>query len=251
MDPQDENLRSASPGKASPGNVSSCEFTENRIHDLMDLRRPLLSDELVREHIANCDQCAELVIDFGALNESLTQIPIETLHRLSGLKVVPEERKRNLHPISFVASVACLLLVCLTSGIWFAPSSADPAPSRIELVSTPLPPVSIDPEVDALQQLAIASPFHMTTPSTEFINAVSFEQISGRVQPFQNYLDMSADLPGIQPLSKSVNATLFLIRSMADNPSARRLAPKSKGKEPENGPDVGYHDSFAIELCCV
>lgn len=235
--------------------TSSCESIENRIHELMDIRRPLLSDELVRNHIKDCDQCAELIVDFGALNESLSQIPLETIHRLSGLQAPPEEHaRRGVHPVSFIASVACLLLVCLTSGIWFAPSQDAPIPTRIEMVSTPLAPKSLvgsDAEMDSgiAQQFVFAPPFHKTSPSAAFINTVSLERISGGVEPYQNYIDMTADLPGIQPVSNSVNATLHIIRSISERPSGNHTRPK--GKDTDSGPDVGCHDLLAMQLCSV
>jgi hypothetical protein len=238
---------------------SSCESVEIRIHELMDLRQPLLSDELVRNHIRDCDHCAELIVDYGALNESLTQIPLETIHRLSGLQAPSQEpTRRRVHPVSFVASVACLLLVCLTSGIWFAPSQTDAIPTRIEMVSTPIPPNTlagseVDTEVDMSelsQQMIVAPAFHMMAPSTEFINTVSLERISGGVEPYQDYIDMTADLPGIQPVSKSVNATLHIIRSISERPASdRNIVPKRD--DVQRGPDVGCHDSLAMQLCCV
>ena len=243
-DPQNENLDIA----------SSCELAENRIHELLDLRQPLLSDEAIRNHIAKCDQCAELVVDLGALNESLSQIPVETLHRLSGLQLEPGNndgfgRQRQLHPVSFIASIACLLLVLLTSGIWFSPSSEDSV-ALVNIVNTEtatydsIPAIETSPsEVFLPGQFTFVTMGHQSSPS-ELLNAVSFEQISGGVGPFREYFEMTADLPGIRPVSHSVNATYHLIRSMSQKPAIG-------DDDLENGPDVGFHDPFVIELCCV
>ena len=81
---------------------------------------------------------------------------------------------------------------------------------------------------------------------TEFINAVSFEQISGGVEPFQGYIDMTADLPGIHPVSTSVNATYQLIRFISEN----SLSPKSE-QPAADSPDVGYREGSFIQLCSV
>lgn len=239
---------------SSSNNASSCECVEERIHDLMDLRQPLLSDEIVREHIASCDECVELVVDLGALNESLTQIPLETLNRLTGLAAgpLPEEvaTRSHLHPLSFITSVACLLLVMLTSGVWFSNGSDDSGPHRIkvrnhEVVSVPyVKESSSEPVVP--RQLVFLPTAHKTTPPSEFLNAVSFEQISGGVEPFQNYLNLTCDLPGIRPITNSVNATFHLIKSIAAEPS-----PPEEEKSPEDGPNVGFHDSSLVQLCCV
>lgn len=250
-----KKLANNSTHKESALNASTCELIEERIHELMDVRQPLLSDELIRNHIRNCDQCAELIVDFGALNESLSQIPLETIHRLADLAAPKQPRRYQLHPISFVASVACLLLVCLTSGIWFGPSSNQPIPTRIEMVSTPLPLKVLDEAEETLepgiapQELLLASAFHNAASPADFINTVGLE-ISDGVEPFQDYFHMTTDLPGIEPIKKSVNATLHIYRSIAEEPSSDESMPRKK-QNPANRPDVGCHDLLAIQLCSV
>ena len=232
--------------------VPTCEQVEDRIHELMDLRRPLLSDELVRQHVSECDSCAELVVDFGALNDSLSQIPLATLHRLSGLQVTDEPETRisgRVHPVSFVVCIACMLLVMLTSGVWFSPDRgrmevATVTSAAAELASvdeTPHQYVSTGP----VQDLGIVGVAHKTSPPSEFINAVSLEQLSGGVEPFQGYLGMTADLPGLQSVSKSVNATYHLIRFISEKP------PVEKSEEPADSPDVGCYDGAFLQLCSV
>lgn len=242
----------------SDGIGSSCDCVEERIHELMDLRRPLLSDEMVRQHISKCDQCAELIIDFGALNESLSQIPLETIHRLSGLRLGEVEDKsdsRQLHPVSFVASIACLLLVLLTSGIWFSGQSGQSDVVTVSMrdvessyvsVETPDSIQQVEEPSLAMQQLVFVPTVHKTSSPSEFLHAVSFEQLSGGVEPFHEYIGMTADLPGIRSVSKSVNATFHLIKCVSELPGA-----KEKSKPGRDAPDVGYYESSCMQLCCV
>lgn len=238
---------------------SSCECVEDRIHELMDQRRPLLSDVMVRKHIAECDECAELIIDFGALNESLSQIPLETLHRLSGLQLGDEVEdevrsgSRQLHPVSFVASIACLLLVMLTSGIWFSGqpdnvvtvNQRDVEDRNYVSVEAQAPVEHVKEPALGMQQLVFVPTVHKTSSPSEFIHAVSFEQLSGGVEPFHEYIEMTADLPGIRPVSNSVNATFQLIKCMSEFPQFEQ------DEEPKDAPDVGFHDSSGMQLCCV
>lgn len=244
---------------ASPdANVPSCEQIENRIHELLDHRQPLLSDELVRQHVSQCDACAGLVVDFGALNDSLSQIPISTLQRLSDLKVAKSatQSSMRLHPVSFVACVACLLLVMLTSGIWFAPQAEVAVSSSgketanegvvTSNVSVPTPTEFVATVVPQFQKSMDFLPtIHETSPSLEFIHTVSFEQLSSEVGPIQDYIGMTADLPGIRPISKSVNATYEFLRVISEVPA------NPKGKSPSDAPDVGFNDGLIVQLCSV
>jgi len=241
---------------SSGDSASNCECVEDRIHELMDQRRPLLSDEMVRQHISECDECAELVIDFGALNESLSQIPLETLHRLSGLQfgeAEDEVRPRRLHPVSFIASIACLLLVLLTSGIWFSGqpdnvvtvSQRDVEDRNYVSVEVQSPVEHVRESSPGMQQLVFVPTVHKTSSPSEFIHAVSFEQLSGGVEPFQDYIDMTADLPGIRPVSNSVNATFQLIKCMSEQPQIEQ------DEQPKDAPDLGCHGSSCMQLCCV
>ena len=239
--------------------TSSCECIEDRIHELMDLRQSLLSDPMIRKHITVCDSCAELVVDFGALDESLSQIPLETLHRLSGLQTVdPASKKRyRLHPISFITSVACLMLVMLTSGIWFSDESQDDAPVLSEVASfesatlnsvATLDPIDLDAVVEHEMEnshlvFAPVAP-HKTTPSIDLINAVSLEQFNEGVEPFQDYIGMTADLPGIRTVTKSVNVTYQIFRVISEKP------PVNKSDEAASAPDVGFNRS-QMQLCSV
>ncbi len=234
--------------------LPACERVEDRIHELMDLRQPLLSDELVRQHVCECDACAELIVDFGALNDSLSQIPIATLHRLSSLQHAESEPKNSmrLHPISFVASIACLLLVMLTAGTWFSPAKQATIETPVEAAPSDLAVVEEVPTLREYvstgfsdQSLMFLATAHKTSNPTELINAVSFEQLSGGVESFQDVIDMTADLPGIRPVTKSVNATLHLIRVISETP------PASKREEPTNSPDVGCYDGSFLQLCSV
>lgn len=219
-------------------NLNNCERVENRVHELMDLRQALLSDDLVRDHISQCGQCAQLVVDLGTLNDSVSQIPLATLHRLSGIyeaELVDEyQPSKPTHPVLFVASVACLLLVALTSGIWFAGSGnadqvavvdtltqevavsvakVESKPVENELVS------NFENQQDfvpvAMQQLGLVR-VHKMSPPSEMIGAVKFEELSGTVEPYQEYIGMTGDLPGMQPVSSSVSATIQLIKTLSN-----------------------------------
>ncbi len=237
--------------KQSETDVSSatCERVEDRIHELMDLRQPLLSDETVRQHVSECDACAELVVDFGALDDSLSQIPVATLQRLSGLQLADAEpaAPTQMHPVFFVASIACLLLVMLTSSIWFSPrGSADSLADRAVVADMSSGDdsqqyVSTGP----IQALESIPSFGNSPNSAEFINAVSLDQFSGGVEPYQDYLGITADLPGIEPVYNSVNATFQLIRFISE----RHPAPKEE--QPADSPDVGCYGGPFMQLCSV
>ena len=221
----------------SSGNIAStCECIESRIHESMDLRQALLSVRIVRDHVSQCDRCAELVVDLGALNDSLSQIPLATLHRLSGLQEseiakLSKRRSKLTHPVLFVATVACLTLVMLTSGMWFSNFSIQPQVAELSLQTEPVHVARVEKvestlelqhvllpaarhSVLATQQFGLATA-HQTASPTRLLSAVNFQDISGNVEPYQEYIGMTADLPGIRPVSKSVNATYHLIKSLA------------------------------------
>lgn len=225
-------MKESRDNQTSSDNVAStCERVEDRIHELMDVRQALLSEEMVREHISQCDQCAQLVVDLGALNDSVSQIPLATLHRLSGIQeaelVEEYEASRPAHPVLFVASIACLLLVVLTSGIWFSGNSNQVAVvdrlsqnEAVNIASVESNPVESRSDEQAvsvpetMQQLGLVT-VHKTSSPTEFIGAVNFEELSGNVEPFQEYIVMTADLPGMRPVSNSVNATIQFIKTFS------------------------------------
>jgi len=62
-----------------------------------------------------------------------------------------------------------------------------------------------------MQQFGLLT--HKTSSPTDVMSAVSFKGISGNVEPYQEYIGMTAELPGIQPVSKSFNATIHLIKT--------------------------------------
>ncbi len=237
--------------KQSEASASSlaCERVEDRIHELMDLRQPLLSDETVRQHVSECDACAELVVDFGALNDSLSQIPIATLQRLSGLQMADSEpvAPTQVHPVFFVASIACLLLVMLTSSIWFSPRGSADSLTDSAVVAGMIGDDAQQQYVSTgpIQTLEVLPAFDKSPTSAEFINAVSLEQFSGGVEPYQGYLGITADLPGIEPVYNSVNATYQLIRFISER------QPSPKEEPPANSPDVGCYGGPFMQLCSV
>lgn len=269
-DPQD-NQNSVS--NHSVNHSANCERVEDRIHELMDHRQSLLSDRLVRDHVSHCDRCAELVVDFGALNDSLSQIPIETLHRLSGIQDAEPHYEKSapvrLHPLTFIASLACIMLVMLTSGIWFVGQPAatvsivevdhldhldpevEPDVETFE-VSTLEPTDVVDdvPEVAIPQSdrqgLAFLTRVHKTPVPTDLLNASNLLNLGGNVEPYQDYIDMTAGLPGIRPVSKSVNATLHLIKTFSSQPQQKKR-PESRS----DAPDLGFTGDACIELCSV
>lgn len=220
---------------SSGDNASTCECVEIRIHELMDLRQALLSDTMVRDHISECDRCAELVVDFGALNESVSQIPLATFQRLAGMQesgsAISARPSRPKHPVLFVASIASLMLVVLTSGIWVSNQQQQMAKNLPQ--AEPVQVAKVEATIET-QHVSIPVPMQqfsfVTAPKasspTEFISAVSFEEISDNVEPYQEYIGMTAGLPGIRPVSKSVNATLHLIKTFSGQPQSRKqIAP--------------------------
>lgn len=244
MKESQENL--TNPGNSASTCEGACESVEHRVHELMDLRQALLSDTMVRDHISQCDQCAQLIVDLGALNDSVSQIPLATLHRLSGIQdaevakhqAPSQATSRAAHPVLFIASIACALLVMLTSGIWFS-GQPQPQVAAVEVEVAESSPAENLPQVDsiesgsvevsavatvesaprvpdvsvpeAMQQFGLLT--HKTSSPTDVMGAVSFQDLSGNVEPYQEYIGMTAELPGIQPVSKSVNATFHLIKT--------------------------------------
>ena len=230
-------------------NQADCEQVESRIHELLDLRQPLLSDVIIREHVSQCDACAELVIDFGALNDSLSQVPLATLNRLSGLQSVETQTGIGRpHPLSFIASIACLMLVLLTSGVWFS-TNQTPDIRSVAVSDTESPIVTEYVSTGPLQ-LATAAPAetnaipHMSAPS-DFLNAVSFEKLSGGVEPLQDYIDITAELPGIRPVSQSFHATFHLLRFFAEQSAV------PQDTKPGTAPDLGCYDGPFVQFCQV
>jgi hypothetical protein len=221
----------------------------------MDLRLPLLSDKLVREHITDCDQCAELVVDFGALDDSLSQIPIATLQRLSGLQPEenPADAPTHLHPFSFIVSIASILLVVLTSGIWFSNEGDESTfPEIAQIESTDLQPegpsndsayVSIVSPTD----LQFVHPGHKTAEPADFIDAVRVVDWQREVGP---YLQMTADLPGVRPVARTVNAT-FLFFSTPPSTDPNTPIESSSPKDASESPDLGLSRPPKWLLCCV
>ena len=250
-------------GQHSQGRTATCEQVELRVHDLMDQRLPLLSDETVRNHITQCDECAELVVDFGALDDSLSQIPIATLKRLSALSANDDDQThvgRPLHPFSFIVSIASLLLVMLTSGLWFSDSSrvsvtlfdtgqgyetdsVGPDGTYGGIAVTPY--VSLPSPANPM----IVHPGHKATTPADIISAVNFAELRREVEP---YLQMTADLPGMSTVTGSVNATFWLLTPSAENDS---FEDESNMLDDEAGvdvaPDLGFRNPAAWQLCCV
>lgn len=193
-----------------------CHQVELRIHELLDKRQPLLSDVVVRSHVVDCDECAQLVIDFGALEDSLSQIPLATLYRLSGMIDAdgpPHGSSRNhafgIHPVAFVATIASLMLVMLTSSLW---RSSDPDSGQSVAIA-----VSSDPQTRDSDSLDLSFRTEQDLLARQFISAQALDRLAAQVEPLndptvQNCLLLTADLPGIRQVKNSVNATLNLIR---------------------------------------
>jgi len=242
-DPRDNQI-------SSGDSASTCEAVEDRVHELLDRRQPLLSDEVVRDHTSQCDQCAQLIVDLGALNDSVSQIPLAMLHRLSGIheaELVEEfqQPSKPAHPVLFVASIACLLFVALTSGVWFSGNSDNVAVvdrlAQEEAVSIAIvesgsvengvesSEFESQPEMaevlipSTMQHFGLVTTHKMSSP-TEVIGAVNFEDFSGNVEPYQEYIGMTADLPGMRPVSNSVTATIQFIKTFSSQQQRNRYS---------------------------
>lgn len=223
-----------------------CERVELRIYDLLDARQPLLSDDEVRKHVAVCDQCAQLVVDFGALEDSLSQIPLETLHRLSGIQdAEPESQNNRVHPVFFVASVACLLLVMLTSGLWRSGESGD------SNLATAV--VSSDSSRDfAESEMFGENPNLMPGELISMAASDLSRQVDD--QTVQNCLFFAADLPGFRRVSRSVNVTLHLLQGSSETRQESKSEKTGVRSEEDTksgvqkSPDVGFRAPFRLAL---
>jgi len=184
---------------------AGCDAIEQRIHQLLDSRQSLLADPQVGAHIARCECCAETVSDYETLEDSFFHVPLDH----SGPALEPDccrGFKEKYQPIAFVVSVACVLLVMLGS----------------IRISSQQPSVA-----DSNPPMAGASLVAME-PSSDASSTVSFPEIN---QPERLSLDpsiliqpqLSADLPGIRPVSHSVHATYQLLRGSFeyDKPAAK------------------------------
>lgn len=207
------------------------------MHDLMDTRQPLLGDSQIQQHVSSCDQCAELVVDFGALEESLSRVPLATLHRLSGLGQTEPARKRwwtldqKHQPVAFFVSVASLLLVMLTASAWTRPGTPTEF-ARLSSPTAPVAPVVVEPSMD---------PNAAPTMNPGFFGGrtlVGFDEIATQIEPLNDYLNLTGDLPGIRPVRQSVHATYQLIRESMEDPSSK----------PEN-PDAIMVQSLTFLVC--
>jgi len=236
--------------KKNSSNNATCECVEERIQHLLDLRQPLMDDVLIRDHVAQCDDCDQLVADFGELDASLSQFSTELFSpSVEGIGVVDREVSISSpsHPLAFVMSVTCVLLLMLTSGSWFS-TTQQPIAHQVSLsqevfVAALLPePQPQDNETFFQSQWSsIAS--NTPSPNELLLNAVNFEKINDGVEPIQGYLDMTADLPGMKPVSNSVNLALHLLKHMSDKPTSVKVDASG------SGPDVGYHGDPLARLC--
>ena len=230
----------------SPRHEMSCDAIEGRMHDLMDSRQPLLGDHDIQQHISSCDNCAELVVDFGALEDSLSRVPAATLHRLCELgQTEPAQHRRRWwtldqkhQPVAFFISVASLLLVMLTaSASWTRPGTPN------EFVISPAPEMaSTDVAEDAMGELDSPDPAQTTSSGIfDGRTLVSLDQIAHQIEPLNGYLNLTGDLPGIRPVRQSVHATYQLIRESIEDPS-------SKSGNPED-PDAAAIQSLTFFVC--
>ncbi len=204
----------------NPLHEARCNAIELRIQDLMDSRQPLLDDAEIQNHISTCDQCAELVVDYGAIEDSLSQVPVTTVHRLSQLGARHELAANRWwtvapkhQPIAFFVSVASLLLVLLTASAWTGPGVP------VDFAATPVANTATDSPAKPVA--AIAHSAVLKNPGIfDQRTLVSLDRIVTQIEPLNGYLNLTGDLPGIRPVRQSVHATYQLIReSMEDGPS--------------------------------
>lgn len=235
------------PDKKNNTDALTCKCVEERIQDLLDLRQPLMEDALVKAHVAKCDDCEQLVADFGKLDASLSLFSMEIFDSVENAGAVCLNREDSIFsrstPLAFVASVACLLLVMLTSGVWFSGDGDGLVSHQVNVsqevfVTAPLAPPQLDETFFQTQWSSIAD--STPSPNELLLSAVNFEKINSGVEPLHGYLDLTADLPGMKPVSDSVNMALHLLMSISDKPDPAKVV------TPGNDPDIGYHaDSLA------
>ena len=207
---------------------AGCDAIEQRIHQLLDSRQSLLADPQISAHIARCECCAETVSDYETLEDSFFHVPLNH----SGPALEPDcchGFKEKYQPIAFVVSVACVLLVMLGS-IRISSQQPSVADSNPPMAGASL--VAMEPSSDASSTVSfpeINQPERLSLdPSILIQPSLNLDQLASSIQPLQqsylgSCLQLSADLPGIRPVSHSVHATYQLLRGSFeyDKPAAK------------------------------
>ena len=224
-----------------------CQQIEERIHDLLDQRRSPLEDPVVKEHSDHCCQCGDLIADFDAIGDSLLSLSVDV-----------RQRDSNFSPWVLVASISALLLVMLTSNAWLP---SDGPEDGIEVASGGLVTPAVSVSEPSGQSFILFGLANDAISPEQLLTTVGFEQIGMQVEPYHEYigvtaervtnsthslvepyheyLGVTAELPGIEPITDSVNLAIQFLSTIS-----RTAADKKPTKSLPDGLNVGLGVPF-------
>lgn len=114
-----------------------CEMIENRLHELLDSRRPLNADEALCEHLESCDECAELAAAYAAVarGEHVSR-PTRPIAGLADRVLAEVNQARPLRRSAWRAGTAVALAASLLIAVGLAlrnDTSIVEPPNAVEL----------------------------------------------------------------------------------------------------------------------
>ena len=221
-----------------------CASFEDRIHRILDDRLTLTGDELLMDHAAKCESCAQVLADYDCVDDSIKLLPDEIDRILGEAKefdVTLGLGSFATRHLGLIATLAAMVVIGI--GI-FNLLKTDPPVNMPGIANHPVP--SIPSSIPNSLAFAKIGPTKMTrkTPdsspfSPNFSVASSFQimnippapkwdEFSKRFDSLEPVITYSTELPAIRPVQCSLDATL-------------RLLKKSFSKSPKKTqPDLGF-----------
>ena len=121
-----------------------CEVFEQRLNQLLDNRKEPETDRTLRVHADNCEDCRQTLVAQELLWEGLDLFEPPELRNEFSKQVVesvfPQQRRRSLVIVTWVAAIAAALLIAIIPVIRGLTTPRDPKPGAPVAGKEPLAP---------------------------------------------------------------------------------------------------------------
>jgi hypothetical protein len=220
-----------------------CASFEDRIHRILDDRLTLTGDELLMDHAAKCESCAQVLADYDSVDDSIKLLPDEIdriLREAKEFDVTLGLGSFATRHLGLIATLAAMVVIGI--GIFNLLNTDQPAkmsgianrpvPSIPSSIPNSLAIAKIGPK--STRKTPDSSPFSpnfSVASSLQIMNippAPKWDEFSKRLDSLEPVITYSTELPAIRPVQCSLDATL-------------RLLKKSFSKSPKKTqPDLGF-----------
>ncbi len=180
----------------------TCRQFEKRIQSLLDSRKELDSDPLIKRHQTECTECSDLLDSYQTLDDSFSG-KLPTNIKAPNLQITPKTETQQTNNLTQSLPLLATLITGLILGIIFGaswnPASKDAAEQpqnkyAFNLSKERHSEASLNPQTIATNNRPIESPF---------------DQFLQQFPTFNLYYQYTAEISAIRPIQDSFDLAIY------------------------------------------